>query len=209
MYANPEVDLYLEEGCGRCPLGGTPQCKVHSWQEELKFLRRLVLDCGLVEERKWGVPCYTHNGANVIMLYAFKNNCGISFLKGSLLRDENQILEKPGENTQGGRVVRFTDPSRLSELEPVLKAYIFEAVEVERAGLKVKTKAISDYDIPEEFQRRLDGDPELKEAYEGLTPGRKKGYLLYFSGSNNPKTRESRIERYVPKIMKGLGFHDR
>ena len=190
-------------------MGGTPQCKVHSWQEELKFLRRLVLDCGLVEERKWGVPCYTHNGANVIMIYAFKNNCGISFLKGSLLRDENQILEKPGENTQGGRVVRFTDPSRLSELEPVLKAYIFEAVEVERAGLKVKTKAISDYDIPEEFQRRLDGDPELKEAYEGLTPGRKKGYLLYFSGSNNPKTRESRIERYVPKIMKGLGFHDR
>ncbi len=190
-------------------MGGTPQCKVHSWQEELKFLRRLVLDCGLVEERKWGVPCYTHNGANVIMLYAFKDNCGISFLKGSLLKDENRILEKPGENTQGGRVVRFTDVRRIAELEPVLKTYVFEAVEVERAGLKVKSKPLSDYEMPEEFQKKLDGDPELKEAYEGLTPGRKKGYLLYFAGSKNPKTRESRIEKYVPKILKGLGFHDR
>lgn len=190
-------------------MGGSLECKVHSWQEELKFLRRLVLDCGLVEERKWGVPCYTYNGANVLLIFAFKDNCGISFLKGSLLRDESQILEKPGENSEEGRVVRFTGVNRMVELEPVLKTYIFEAVEVERAGLKVKSKAVSEYEIPEEFQRRLDRDPLLREAYEGLTPGRKKGYLLYFGGSKNSKTRESRIEKYAPKILKGLGFHDR
>ena len=209
MRTNPEIDAYLLEGCGRCPLGGTPQCKVHNWSEELKFLRRLVLECGLVEERKWGVPCYTHKGANVLMIYAFKDNCGLSFLKGALLQDQHQILEKPGENSQGGRLARFTDVKRIAELAHILKEYIFEAVEVENAGLKVKTKSISQYEVPVEFQQRLDSDPELREAYEGLTPGRRKGYLLYFSGSKNPKTREARIDKYIPKIMKGLGFHDR
>lgn len=209
MRTNPEIDAFLLEGCGRCPLGGTPQCKVHNWTEELKFLRRLVLECGLVEERKWGVPCYTHHGANVVMIYAFKDNCGLSFLKGALLRDGHGILEKAGANSQVGRLVRFTDVQRIAALAPQLKEYIFEAVEVEKAGLKVKTKDISDYTVPEEFQRRLDSDPELLEAYEGLTPGRRKGYLLYFSGAKNPKTRESRIDKYIEKILKGKGFHDR
>lgn len=209
MHTKPEVDAYFLEGCGRCPLGGTPQCKVHNWTEELKFLRRLVLECGLVEERKWGVPCYTHKGANVIMIYAFKGNCGLSFLKGALLGDRHKILENPGENSQAGRLARFTDVKRIAELASILKEYIFEAVEVENAGLKVKTKSIGQYEVPEEFQRRLDSEPELREAYEGLTPGRRKGYLLYFSGSKNPKTREARIEKYIPKILKGLGFHDK
>ena len=206
---NPEIDAYLLEGCGRCPLGGTPECKVHSWTAELKYLRRLVLECGLTEEQKWGVPTYTHNGTNLVMVAAFKDNCTLSFFKGALLKDEHQILEKPGENTQSGRVVRFTDVGQIAKLESVLKNYIFEAIEVKKAGLKVQMKPVSDYDIPEEFQQRLEEDPELKEAFENLTPGRQKGYLLYFSGAKQSKTREDRIEKYIPKIMKGLGFHDR
>lgn len=125
------------------------------------------------------------------------------------MKDDHQILEKPGENTQSGRVVRFTDVAQIAQLESVLKSYIFEAIEVKRAGLKVQLKSISDYDIPEEFQQRLEEDPELKGAFENLTPGRQKGYLLYFSGAKQAKTREDRIEKYIPKIMKGLGFHDR
>lgn len=206
---NPEIDAYLLEGCGRCPLGGTPECKVHSWTAELKYLRRLVLECGLTEEQKWGVPTYTHNGTNLVMVAAFKDNCTLSFFKGALLKDDHQILEKPGENTQSGRVIRFTDVAQIAQLESVLKNYIFEAIEVKRAGLKVQLKSISDYDIPKEFQQRLEEDPELKEAFENLTPGRQKGYLLYFSGAKQSKTREDRIEKYIPKIMKGLGFHDR
>ncbi|WP_108425498.1 YdeI/OmpD-associated family protein [Flagellimonas amoyensis] len=206
---NPLIDAYLQEGCGRCPLGGTPECKVHSWQEELKYLRRLILECGLTEEQKWGMPTYTHNGTNLVMVAAFKDNCTLSFFKGALLKDDHQILEKPGENTQSGRVVRFTDVKQIVQLEPVLKSYIFEAIEVKKAGLKVQMKPVSDYDIPEEFQQRLEEDPELKKAFENLTPGRQKGYLLYFSGAKQSKTREDRIEKYIPKIMKGLGFHDR
>lgn len=206
---NPLIDAYLQEGCGRCPLGGTPECKVHSWTAELKYLRRLVLECGLTEEQKWGVPTYTHNGTNLVMVAAFKDNCTLSFFKGALLKDDHQILEKPGENTQSGRVVRFTDVAQIAQLESVLKSYIFEAIEVKKAGLKVQLKPVSDYDIPEEFQQRLEEDPELKEAFENLTPGRQKGYLLYFSGAKQSKTREDRIEKYLPKIMKGLGFHDR
>ncbi|WP_418502538.1 YdeI/OmpD-associated family protein [Flagellimonas sp.] len=206
---NPEIDVYLLEGCGRCPLGGTPECKVHSWTAELKYLRRLVLECGLTEEQKWGVPTYTHNGTNLVMVAAFKDNCTLSFFKGALLKDDHQILEKPGKNTQSGRVVRFTDVAQITKLESVLKSYIFEAIEVKKAGLKVQLKPVSDYEIPEEFQQRLEEDPELKEAFENLTPGRQKGYLLYFSGAKQSKTREDRIEKYIPKIMKGLGFHDR
>ncbi|AEM72219.1 Domain of unknown function DUF1801 [Allomuricauda ruestringensis DSM 13258] len=206
---NPEIDAYLLEGCGRCALGGTPKCKVHNWQEELKYLRRVVLDCGLTEERKWGVPCYTHNGSNILMVAAFKDNCTLSFFKGALLRDNHKILEKPGENTQSGRVIRFTDVERIAALEPVLKTYIFEAIEVEKSGLKVNFKKASEYEIPEEFQKRLDGDPELKAAFNALTPGRQKGHLLYFSSAKQSKTRESRIDKSVPKIFDGKGHNER
>lgn len=206
---NPKIDHYLSEGCGRCSLYCTPECKVHNWQEELKYLRRIVLDCGLDEELKWSMPCYTHQKKNIVMLFAFKNNCAISFFKGSLLKDEHGILEKPGENSQVGRVVKFTHVDQISTLEEVLKTYIYEAIEVEKAGLKVKTKSVSEYEIPEEFQERLNADADLKEAFEALTPGRQKGYLLYFSGAKQSKTRVSRVDKYVPKILKGLGFHDR
>lgn len=209
MNTNPEVDEYLAEGCGRCDLVGTPECKVQSWQDEIKALRKLLLECGLTEERKWGSPCYTHNGKNVVMIAAFKDNCSLSFLKGVLLKDDQGILEKPGENSQSVRFVRFTDVKQIMEQWDILKQYVFEAIEVEKAGLEVKKKDISDYEVPKEFQERLDADPELKAAFEGLTPGRQKGYLLYFSAAKQSKTRESRIEKYIPKILQGIGFHDR
>ena len=209
MNANPAVDEYFEIGCGRCSLVGTPDCKVHQWQDEMKLLRTLLLECGVTEERKWGVPCYTYNGHNFMMLAAFKEYCWISFSKGALLQDPYQILEKPGENTQSGRVVKFTQVDQVKDKLEILRQYIFEAMEVEKAGLKVKRKDISEYEVPEEFQNRLDADPELKEAFESLTPGRRKGYLLHFSSAKQSKTREDRIEKCVPRILMGLGFHDR
>ncbi|WP_318308517.1 YdeI/OmpD-associated family protein [Flagellimonas crocea] len=205
---NPEIDHYLLEGCGRCSLYSTPQCKVHNWQEELRYLRQLVLSCGLTEELKWKVPCYTHNGHTIVMVVAFKESATLSFFKGALLKDEHGILEKPGKNSQAGRVVRFTQVEEIAALEDVLKAYIFEAIEADEKGLKVNFKNISEYEIPEEFQERLDTDADLKEAFEALTPGRQKGYLLYFAGAKQSKTRASRVEKYIPKILKGLGFHD-
>ncbi|MCR9228635.1 MAG: YdeI/OmpD-associated family protein [Flavobacteriaceae bacterium] len=205
---NPEVDSYLQEGCGRCSLGGTPQCKVHSWLQELKYLRQLVLSCGLTEELKWSVPCYTHNDHVILMVAAFKENAALSFFKGALLKDENGILKKPGKNSQAGRVIRFTNIEEIIALEDVLKTYIFEALEIDEQGKKVAYKSIGDYKVPEEFQERLDADADLKEAFEALTPGRQKGYLLYFAGAKQSKTRASRVEKYMPKIMKGLGFHD-
>jgi len=205
---NPEIDSYLQEGCGRCSLVGTPDCKVHNWQGELRYLRKLVLDCGLTEELKWKVPCYTHNGRTILMVVAFKESATLSFFKGALLKDEHGILEKPGKNSQAGRVVRFTQVEEIAALEDVLKAYIFEAIEADEKGLKVNFKNISEYDVPEEFQERLDTDTDLKEAFEALTPGRQKGYLLYFAGAKQAKTRASRVEKYIPKILKGLGFHD-
>lgn len=205
---NPKIDHYLSDGCGRCSLYSTPECKVHTWQEELKYLRRIVLDCGLDEELKWSVPCYTHNGHTLVMVVAFKESATLSFFKGALLRDEHGILMKPGKNSQASRVVRFTRVKEIAKLEDVLKAYIFEAIDVDKAGLKIKKKATSEYEMPEEFQERLDSDVDLKEAFEALTPGRQKGYLLYFAGAKQSKTRASRVEKYVPKILKGLGFHD-
>ncbi len=205
---NPQVDQYLEEGCGRCSLHGTPECKVHTWPEELRRLRAIVQDCMLTEEVKWGVPCYTLNGKNVLMIYAFKECCALSFFKGALLKDEAEILEKPGENSQAARFIRFTDVQRINDLESILKAYIFEAIEVEKAGLKVAFKKEAE-PMPEELVQRLDNDPKLKAAFEALTPGRQRGYILFFSAPKQSKTRESRIEKYVPWIMVGKGMHDR
>jgi uncharacterized protein YdeI (YjbR/CyaY-like superfamily) len=206
---NPKVDTYLAEGCMRCSLGGTPQCKVHNWPEVLKALRKVILDCGLTEELKWGVPVYTHNGKNIVIMSAFKEYCALSFFKGVLLKDAAGILEKPGENTQAARLIRFTDVGKIVAMEPVLKAYIHEAIEVEKAGLKVELKKTSEYKIPEELQTRLDEDPAFRDAFEALTPGRQRGYLLYFSAAKQSKTREARIEKCIPKIFEGIGLNDR
>ena len=205
---NPEVDPYFTDGCGRCPLGGTPACKVHLWPEELRQLRRIVLSTGLTEALKWGVPTYTFQGKNVAIVSAFKEYCALSFFKGVLLEDAHQLLDKPGENTQSARLIRFTDARQLAEMEPILKAYLFEAMEVEKAGLKVEFKKVSAFSIPEEFQRKLQEHPDLKAAFEALTPGRQRGYLLHFSQPKQAKTREARVEKCIPKILDGKGMQE-
>ncbi len=204
---NTDVDLYFTEGCGRCPLGGTPQCKVHNWPEELKLLRKIALDCGLTEESKWGVPCYTYKGANVAIVSAFKDYAALSFFKGALLSDENNLLDKPGENSQAARLLKFTKPQQIIEIEDLIKAYIFEAIEVEKAGLKVEFKKDLE-PIPEELQTRLDEDPNLQSAFYALTPGRQRSYILHISQAKQAKTRESRVEKCLPKIFSGKGFNE-
>lgn len=204
---NPEVDLYLEEGCGRCSLYRTPQCKVHNWAEELKQLRRIVIECDLVETYKWSQPCYMYGKSNVLIITALKNHAVLSFFKGSLLDDPNDILASPGQNSQAVRYARFTSVKEIIEMEPILKAYIYEAIEVEKLGLTVDYKKISE-PLPEELLNRFDAFPELKSAFESLTPGRQRAYILYFSQAKQSKTRESRIDRYVLKILSGKGLTD-
>ncbi|HZG74918.1 MAG TPA: DUF1801 domain-containing protein [Paenibacillus sp.] len=205
---NVLVDQYLAEGCGRCALGGTPDCKVHNWPEELRKLRAIALDCGLTEEVKWGVPCYTFQNANVLTIGAFKESCALSFFKGSLLKDEHRVLAKPGENSQAGRVIRFTSVRDIDELEPILKAYILEAIEAEKAGLKPETNRHAELVFPEEFLRKLEEMPALKAAFDALTPGRQRGYHLFFTAPKQAKTREARIEKCIPLILAGKGLHD-
>ncbi|WP_423801167.1 YdeI/OmpD-associated family protein [Neobacillus sp. SAB-20_R2A] len=204
---NPKVDKYLIDGCMRCPLGATPDCKVNNWPEELEKLRMIVLDCGLTEELKWGVPCYTFQKSNVLIISAFKEYCSLSFFKGSLLKDAHRILEKPGENTQAGRLVKFTNVKQIVELEPILKAYIHEAIEVEKAGLKVEFKKDPE-PIPEELQNKFEDIPALKTAFDALTPGRQRAYILHFSAPKQSKTRVSRIEKCMEKILAGKGLND-
>lgn len=206
---NTDVDLYLVNGCGRCSLGGTLACKVNTWREELQELRRIVLDSGLTEELKWSVPCYTFQGNNVVVVAAFRDYCAISFFKGALLKDVEGILEKPGEHTQGVRLIRFTDVGDILDMEPLLGAYIREAVEVERAGLDVEFPERTELVYPEEFQRKLEENLALKDAFERLTPGRQRAYILYFSAPKRSGTRTSRIEKCAPLILKGKGLHDR
>lgn len=205
---NPDVDHYLAVGCGRCSLVGTPQCKVHNWPQELALLRAILLDCELTEAVKWSMPCYTYEDSNIVMMSAFKEYCALSFFKGALLKDAAGILAKPGENSQASRVIKFTSVDEIIAMEPVIKAYINEAIEVEKAGLKVALKETADYDIPEEFQTKLDENPDLKAAFEALTPGRQRGYLLYFAGAKQSKTRAARVEKYMQKILDGKGFYD-
>jgi uncharacterized protein YdeI (YjbR/CyaY-like superfamily) len=206
---NPKVDTYLIEGCMRCSLGGTPDCKVNNWQEELKQLRMILLDCGLTEELKWSFPCYMFEDSNILLMSAFKEYCALSFFKGALLKDANGLLDKPGENTQAARLFRFTSVEEIIEMEPIIKAYVNEAIEVEEAGLKVEFKATSDLIIPEEFQNKLDENPALRTAFEALTPGRQRGYIIYFSGAKKSKTRALRVEKYMQRILNGKGLHDR
>jgi uncharacterized protein YdeI (YjbR/CyaY-like superfamily) len=205
---DPKVDAYLIDGCGRCPLAATPACKVNHWPAELAFLRRIVLDCGLTEELKWGVPCYTHQRHNILVIAAFKEYCALSFFKGALLQDADGILDKPRENSQSARLAKFTDTRAIAALEATLKAYIYEAIELERAGLKVDFKAKTALIFPAEFQQKLDEDPALKAAFEALTPGRQRGYNLFFSAPKQSQTRTSRVEKCIPKILAGKALQD-
>ena len=191
---NPKVDGYVR--------------KSKEWQEELQKLRTIILDSPLTEDVKWRVPCYTFQGKNVVFIGRFKESCVLSFVKGVLLKDPKRILIQQTENSQSVRILRFSSVQEIAKLEPTLKAYINEAVEVEKAGLKVKLKKTSEFKVPEEFQAKSDADPALKKAFAALTPGRQRGYLLYFSGAKQSKTRESRVERCVKQILKGKGLDD-
>jgi len=191
---NPRVDAYL----GRAK----------KWQEELKKLRMILLDCQLTEELKWGKPCYTFEKSNIVIIQGFKGYCALLFFKGALLNDANGILIKPGEHTQAGRQIRFTNVREIVEMEPILKAYIHEAIEVEKAGLKVDFKKTTEFVIPQEFQSKLDEIPALKTAFDTLTPGRQRAYLLYFSAPKQSKTRESRVEKCMEQILNGKGLND-
>jgi len=205
--SNPDIDRYLAEGCYRCKLGGTPECKVHDWQDQLRALRRIALESGLTEELKWKVPCYTHKGKNVATVAAFKEFCSINFFKGVLLKDDAKLLVAAGENSQAARQARFTEASRIEELADVLKAYFQEAMKLEEDGKKVTFKK-SPEPMPEELQAKLDEMPELKKAFEKLTPGRQRGYILYVSGAKQSATRTSRVEKNIDKILRGEGIHD-
>jgi len=204
---NKGVDKYLADGCGRCNLVGTPKCKVFTWHNELVLLRSIILDCGLTEEVKWSCPCYTYNNKNVLMLGAFKAYCFISFFKGALLNDSKNILDKAGENSQHGRLIKFTKESDIAAMEKTIKQYIKQAIEIEKAGLKVETIANQE-PIPVEFKEAMDENPELKSAFFALTPGRQRSWVLHFSSAKQAQTRISRIEKCTPKILQGKGFHD-
>ncbi|WP_340112408.1 YdeI/OmpD-associated family protein [Maribellus mangrovi] len=204
---NPTVDAYLADGCGRCAFYATTNCKVNNWQEELKLLRRIVLDCGLNEELKWKQPCYTWNNKNILLVTAFKEFAAVAFFKGSLLKDPRNLLTKPGDNSQATHQFRFTDIAEIKKLEADIKAYIYEAIEVEKAGLKIAFKKEQE-PVPDELQKKFDEMPEFKIAFEALTPGRQRGYILYFSAAKQTQTRESRIEKYMQYIFNGKGIHD-
>lgn len=191
---NPKVDFYFT--------------KAGKWQDELEKLRTIVLDCGLTEELKWGVPCYQFQKRNIVLMHVFKEYCALLFFKGALLKDTNGILVQQTENVQAARQVRFTDVREIIKLEPVLKAYIYEALEVEKSGLKVPLKKTAEFVIPEEFKKKLEELPDLKTAFEALTPGRQRAYHLYFSAPKQSKTRESRIEKYMEQILNGKGLND-
>jgi len=204
-----EIETYFEDGCGRCALFATPQCKVHSFTKELAALRSIILSCGLTEEVKWGVPCYTYKGANILTLGALKASVNLGFFKGALLQDEYKLLKKPGENSQTGRSFSFTNTLEISAIETHIRAYIFEAIEIEKAGLKVPSKDVSEYEVPAEFQRKLKEFPKLKTAFEALTPGRQKGYLIHFSQPKQSKTKEARIDKWMEHILNGKGMMDK
>jgi uncharacterized protein YdeI (YjbR/CyaY-like superfamily) len=191
---NPKVDFYFDSA---------PQ-----WQKELGKLRAIVLSCGLAEELKWGCPCYTFEKNNIVLIHTFKEYCALLFHKGALLKDTHGVLVQQTENVQAARQMRFDSVAEIVELEPVIKAYIREAIEAENAGLKVEYKNTAEYKIPEELQIRLDEDLTFKTAFEALTPGRQRGYILHFSASKQAKTRESRIEKFMPQILAGKGLND-
>jgi uncharacterized protein YdeI (YjbR/CyaY-like superfamily) len=179
-----------------------------TWKEELKQLRTIVLDCDLTEELKWGVPCYSFEKSNIVLIHVFKEYCALLFFKGALLKDPKRILVQQTENVQAARQIRFTNVREIVKMKPILKAYIYEAIEVEAAGLKVPLKKTSEFPMPEEFQNKLNKTPALKTAFNALTPGRQRGYLLYFSAPKQSKTREARVEKCVKEILKGRGLND-
>ena len=178
------------------------------WREEFELLRAVVLGCGLTEELKWGQPCYASEGRNVVLMHGFKDYCALLFMKGALLKDPNGILIQQTENVQSARQIRFTTSGEITQLEPAIKAYILEAIAVEKAGAKIARKTTADFPVADEFRDKLDALPEFKAAFQALTPGRQRGYLLYFAAAKQAKTREARVEKCIPLILAGKGIDD-
>jgi uncharacterized protein YdeI (YjbR/CyaY-like superfamily) len=192
---NPTVDAFIS--------------KAEKWQPELEALRKILLDCGLTEELKWGKPCYAfEEQGNVAVIHAFKGYFALLFMRGGLLKDPKGILVKTGENAEAGRQIRFTDAREIAKMAPTIKAYIQQAIEVHKAGLQVATKKVSELQLPTELQNKFKKDAAFKKAFEALTPGRQRGYIFHFSGAKQPQTRESRIEKCLPQILKGKGFNE-
>ncbi len=191
---NPKVDFFFD--------------KADKWQQELNLMRTISLECQLTEELKWGVPCYTFQNANIVLIHVFKEYCAFLFFKGSLLKDTDSILIQQSENVQAARQIRFTNLQEIIDLKAVLKTYIYQAVEVEKAGLKVELKKTSEFEVVEEFQKKLNEMPNLQKAFYALTPGRQRAYLLHFSQPKQSKTRESRVEKNIPNILDGKGLND-
>ena len=191
---NPKVDFFFN--------------KADKWQGEFEKLRAIVLDCGLTEELKWGQPCYTLEGSNIVLMHGFKEYCALLFMKGALLQDPNGILIQQTENVQAARQIRFTNVQQIIELEPILKSYILAAIDVEKAGLEVEHKKTEDFPMPEEFIDTLEQVPGLQDAFEALTPGRQRAYLLHFAAPKQSKTRASRIEKCIQQILDGKGLDD-
>jgi uncharacterized protein YdeI (YjbR/CyaY-like superfamily) len=190
---NPDVDFYFD--------------KAKKWQEEMRVLRRIVLGCGLTEELKWGVPGYTRQKKNVVLIHAFKDYCAILFVKGALLQDSDTMLVQQTDNTQTTRQIRFTSMPEITGREAAVTAYVYEAIEVEKAGLTVTLKQTAEFDMPDEFRQKLAENPALKTAFETLTPGRQRAYLLHFSAPRQAKTREARVEKCIPRILAGIGLN--
>ena len=201
------VDQYLLDGCGRCKKGGTPQCTVHRWHPILVALRELALECGLTEEVKWSVPCYTLNGKNVLMIHAFMEYCSVMFMKGALLDDPNEALHRQTENVTAGRQLRFTKLEEFMDQRPQAKAFILQAIEVEKAGKKVEART-EEPPITEELAEAFGQDEAFKSAFYKLTPGRQRAYLLHFSQPKQAATRAKRIEQCMIMILRGEGLHD-
>src|SRR2546430_409886 len=192
--ANPKADWFFSKG--------------KQWREEFEKLRMICLDCGLAEELKWGCPCYTFEKRNIVLMHGFKEYCALLFFKGALLKDPEDILIQQTKNVQAARQIRFTDVRQIVKTKPILKAYIYEAIEVERAGLRVPLKKTKEFNLPEEFQNKLNKNSALRKAFNALTPGRQRGYLLFFSAPKQSKTREARVEKYTPHILVGKGLND-
>jgi uncharacterized protein YdeI (YjbR/CyaY-like superfamily) len=191
---NPKVDWFFDKGT--------------QWQKEYEKLRMIILECGLTEELKWGCPCYQFENRNIVLIHGFKEYCALLFFKGSLMADADGILIQQTENVQSARQIRFTSAKQIVKMERILKAYVYEAIEVERAGLQVKLKKTKDLKIPEEFQSKLNKMPALQTAFDKLTPGRQRAYIFYFSQAKQSKTREARVEKYLKQILKGKGLDD-
>ncbi|WP_316803677.1 YdeI/OmpD-associated family protein [Pedobacter nototheniae] len=191
---NPKVDFYFT--------------KEKKWQEEINQLRRIVLDCGLTEELKWGCPCYTYQQSNIVLIHVFKSYCALLFFKGALLNNDDGILIQQTKNVQAARQIRFINIKEIVDQESALKAHVYEAIEVEKAGLQVSLKKTNEFAVADEFQEKLDGMPELKTAFEALTPGRQRAYMLHFSSPKQSKTRQSRVEKSIPQILNGKGIND-